>query len=90
MKPQELHINQTKAVNDIMMRDSLNEFISSADLNVLCGLGYVMLDKHWKESELEMDLGSNAIETLLDEAESMDYIKLNAVYTHLKSQELVK
>jgi hypothetical protein len=37
-----------------------------------------------------MDLGSNAIETLLDEAESMDYTKLNAVYTHLKSQELVK
>lgn len=90
MKPQELHINQTKAVNDIVMRDSLNEFISSADLNVLCGLGYVMMDKHWKESELEMDLGSNAIETLLDEAESMDYTKLNAVYTHLKSQELVK
>jgi hypothetical protein len=90
MKPQELHINQTKAVNDIVMRDSLNEFISSADLNVLCGLGYVMMDKHWKESELEMDLGSNAIETLLDEAEGMDYTKLNAVYTHLKSQELVK
>ena len=90
MKPQELHINQTKAVNDIMMRDSLNEFISSADLNVLCGLGYVMLDKHWKESELEMDLGSNAIETLLDEAESMDYTKLKEVYTHLKTQKLVK
>jgi hypothetical protein len=90
MKPQELHINQTKAVNDIVMRDSLNEFISSADLNVLCGLGYVMMDKHWKESELEMDLGSNAIETLLDEAEGMDYTKLKTVYTHLKSQELVK
>ena len=90
MKPQELHINQTKAVNDIMMRDSLNEFISSADLNVLCGLGYVMMDKHWKESELEMDLGSNAIESLLDEAEGMDYTKLKTVYIHLKSQELVK
>jgi len=90
MKPRELHINQTNAVNDIVMRDSLNEFISSADLNVLCGLGYVMMDKHWKESELEMDLGSNAIETLLDEAEDMDYTKLKTVYTHLKSQELVK
>jgi len=90
MKSQELHINQTKAVNDIVMRDSLNEFISSADMNVLCGLGYVMMDKHWKESELEMDLGSNAIESLLDEAEGMDYTKLKTVYTHLKSQELVK
>ncbi len=72
------------------MRDSLNEFISSADLNILCGLGYLMLDKNWKESELEMDLGSDAIETLLDEAESMDYTKLKEVYIHLKTQKLVK
>jgi hypothetical protein len=90
MKSQELHINQTKAVNDIVMRDSLNEFISSADMNVLCGLGYVMMDKHWRESELEMDLGSDAIETLLDETQSMDYIKLKEVYSHLKTQKLVK
>ena len=90
MKTQELHSNQSKLVNDIVMRDSLNEFISSADLNVLCGLGYLMLDKYWKESELEMDLGSDAIETLLDETGSMDYEKLKGVYTHLKTQKLVK
>jgi hypothetical protein len=72
------------------MRDSLNEFISSADLSVLCGLGYLMLDKDWKESVLEMDLGSDAIETLLDETQSMDYTKLKEVYEHLKSQRLVK
>ena len=90
MKTQELHSNQSKLVNDIVMRDSLNEFISSADLNVLCGLGYLMLDKYWKESELEMDLGSDAIETLLDETQSMDYEKLKEVYTHLKTQKLVK
>ena len=90
MKTQELHSNQSKLVNDIVMRDSLNEFISSADLNILCGLGYLMLDKNWKESELEMDLGSDAIETLLDETQSMDYTKLKDVYTHLKSQKLVK
>ena len=90
MKTQELHSNQSKLVNDIVMRDSLNEFISSADLNVLCGLGYLMLDKNWKESELEMDLGSDAIETLLDETGSMDYEKLKGVYTHLKTQKLVK
>ena len=90
MKTQELHSNQSKLVNDIVMRDSLNEFISSADLNVLCGLGYLMLDKNWKESELEMDLGSDAIETLLDETQSMDYTKLKGVYTHLKAQKLVK
>jgi len=90
MKTQELHNNQSKLVNDIVMRDSLNEFISSADLNILCGLGYLMLDKNWKESELEMDLGSDAIETLLDETQSMDYTKLKDVYTHLKTQKLVK
>jgi hypothetical protein len=90
MKTQELHTNQGKLVNDIVMRDSLNEFISSADLSVLCGLGYLMLDKDWKEPVLEMDLGSDAIETLLDEAESMDYTKLKGVYTHLKTQKLVK
>lgn len=90
MKTQELHSNQSKLVNDIVMRDSLNEFISSADFNILCGLGYLMLDKNWKESELEMDLGSDAIETLLDETQSMDYTKLKDVYTHLKSQKLVK
>ena len=90
MKTQELHNNQSKLVNDIIMRDSLNEFISSADLNILCGLGYLMLDKNWKSEQLEMDLGSDAIETLLDETESMDYTKLKEVYTHLKSQKLVK
>ena len=90
MKTQELHSNQSKLVNDIVMRDSLNEFISSADFNILCGLGYLMLDKNWKESELEMDLGSDAIETLLDETQSMDYTKLKDVYTHLKTQKLVK
>jgi len=90
MKTQELHNNQSKLVNDIIMRDSLNEFISSADLNILCGLGYLMLDKNWKESELEMDLGSDAIETLLDETQSMDYTKLKDVYTHLKTQKLIK
>ena len=90
MKTQELHSNQSKLVNDIVMRDSLQEFISSADLNVLCGLGYMMLDKNWKEDDLEMDLGSSAIETLLDETESMDYPKLKGVYEHLKSQRLVK
>ncbi len=90
MKTQELHRNQSKLVNDIVMRDSLQEFISSADLNVLCGLGYMMLDKNWKEEELEMDLGSSAIESLLDESESMDYGKLKGVYEHLKSQRLVK
>jgi spore coat polysaccharide biosynthesis predicted glycosyltransferase SpsG len=90
MKTQELHSNQSKLVNDIVMRDSLNEFISSADFNILCGLGYLMLDKNWKESELEMDLGSDAIETLLDETGSMDYEKLKGVYTHLKTQKLIK
>lgn len=90
MKTQELHSNQTKLVNDIVMRDSLQEFISSADINVLCGLGYLMLNKDWKEEQLEMDLGSSAIETLLDETESMDYDKLKGVYGHLKSQRLVK
>ena len=90
MKTQELHNNQSKLVNDIILRDSLNEFITSADLNILCGLGYLMLDKNWKSEQLEMDLGSDAIETLLDETESMDYTKLKEVYTHLKSQKLVK
>jgi hypothetical protein len=49
-----------------------------------------MLDKDWKESVLEMNLGSDAIETLLDETQSMDYTKLKEVYEHLKSQRLVK
>ena len=90
MKTQDLHTNQSKLVNDIVMRDSLNEFISSADLNILCGLGYLMLDKNWKSEQLEMDLGSDAIETLLDETQSMDYEKLKGVYAHLKTQKLVK
>jgi|GEM_PF-3403132 hypothetical protein len=90
MKTQELHRNQSNLVNDIMMRDSLQNFISSADINVLVGLGYLMLDKDWKAEKLEMDLGSEAIETLLDETENMDYGKLKGVYEHLKSQKLVR
>ncbi len=83
-------MNQTRLVNDIVMRDSLQDFISSADIDVLVGLGYLMLNKEWKAEKLEMDLGSEAIETLLDETESMDYCKLKGVYEHLKSQKLVR
>ena len=90
MKTQDLHNNQSNLVNDIVMRDSLQNFISSADVDVLVGLGYFMLNKDWKREQLEMDLGSDAIETLLDETESMDYTKLKGVYEHLKSQKLVK
>jgi hypothetical protein len=90
MKTHELHRSQGKMVEDIHMRTILKEFISSADIEILCGLGYFMLEKSWTEEKLEQDLGSEAIEILLDEAESIDYIKLKEIYGILKGQKLIK
>jgi hypothetical protein len=83
---QNLHTNQTLLVRDVEMRDAIQEFISSSDTPVIKALGVLMLDKHWNEKEIEEDLGSEAIESLLDESEHMDYTRLTEVYGFLKEQ----
>lgn len=83
-------INQTKAVKAIGMRDALSSLIEDADAPVLKALGVLMLDRHWSIQDLEQDLGSEAIESLLDETLHMDYTKLEEIHTFVRSQGVFK
>lgn len=83
-------INQTKAVKAIGMRDALQNLIEDADAPVLKALGVLMLDRDWGIQGLERDLGSEAIESLLDETLHMDYSKLEEIHSFLNSQGVLK
>jgi hypothetical protein len=90
MKAQNLHLNQSKLIDDMMMRDKVYAFIENADLQIIKALGFIMLDKTWEDKELEEDLGSYAIEKLLAETDSIDYIELKKIYENLKENKLIK
>lgn len=83
-------LNQTRAVKAISMKDALQGLIEDGDPQVLKALGLLMLDRSWSLAEIEQDLGSEAIESLLDETEHMDYSKLEEVYEFAKSQGAFK
>jgi hypothetical protein len=83
-------INQTKAVKAIGMRDALQNLIEDADAPVLKALGVLMLDRDWSIQGLERDLGSEAIESLLDETLHMDHSKLEGIHSFLNSQGVLK
>lgn len=83
-------MNQTKIVASVNMRNEISKYIDSADLRILSSLGYLFLQKEWDVENLEEDLGSDAIETLLDEIETADYERLNHIYSVLKAQNLLK
>jgi hypothetical protein len=70
------------------MKDSIRNLIEDGKPHVLKSLGILMLDREWSTDQIEKDLGSQAIESLLDEVEHMDYSKLEGIYDFIKSQEV--
>ena len=83
---QKLHSSQGKLARDIQMRDAVEEFIEGSEPVVLRSLGALILDKDWRTSDIEDDLGAEAIECLIDEVNHMDYKKLKEVFKHLEAQ----
>jgi hypothetical protein len=70
----------------IRLRKSLGNLVEDAETADLKALGYLMLQKEWTEEEIDSDLGSSAIETLLDEIENADHTKIVTVVKTLRDQ----
>lgn len=86
MRTVELYRNQTQMLEGIRLRKSLGNLIEDAETADLKALGYLMLQKEWTEEEIDADLGSSAIETLLDEIENADHTKIVTVVKTLRDQ----
>jgi hypothetical protein len=85
-------MNQGRSLKLVKIKEELSSFVerSSDDPFIISGLGWTMLERDWTQDELEEDLGTSAIEALLDEIENAGYAKLLETYEMLKSQELIK
>lgn len=86
MRTVELYRNQTQMLEGIRLRKSLGNIVEDAETADLKALGYLMLQKEWTEEEIDADLGSSAIETLLDEIENADHTKIVTVVKTLRDQ----
>lgn len=86
MRTIELYKNQTQMLEGLRLRKSLARIVEDAEVADLKALGFMMLQKEWKDEEIEMDLGSSAIEALLDEIENSDHTKIVSVVKSLRDQ----
>jgi hypothetical protein len=86
MRTIELYKNQSQMVEGLKLRQSLSNIVEDAEVIDLKALGYLMLQKEWTEEEIESDLGSVAIEALLDEIENADHSKIVTVAKTLRDQ----
>ena len=86
MKTIDLYKSQTQMMEGMKLRKSLASLVEDSEVQDLKALGFMMLHKEWTEEEIESDLGSNAIETLLDEIENADHSKIVSVVKVLRDQ----
>jgi hypothetical protein len=86
MKTANLYKNQTKMVESISLRTRLSILVEDAETSDLIALGNLILNREWSEDDIEMDLGSTAIEALLDELENADHHKVDSIYKNLVEQ----
>jgi hypothetical protein len=73
-------------VESISLRTRLSILVEDAETPDLIALGNLILNKEWREEDIEMDLGSTAIEALLDELENADHHKVDSIYKNLVEQ----
>ena len=86
MKTVDLYKSQTQMMEGMRLRKGLARLVEDSEVQDLKALGFMMLHKDWTEEEIESDLGSNAIETLLDEIENADHTKIVSVVKALRDQ----
>lgn len=89
MKINKLYLNQGKMVEGFNMRTEISELIESSGPEDLSSLGAMILGKQWSAEEVECDLGSAAMEALLDEIENADHYKISAIHGKLKEEEIL-
>jgi hypothetical protein len=89
MKTQDLYLNQGKMVDSLKMRREMSDLVESFGPHELVSMGIILLDRSWVAEQLEQDLGSSAIEALLDEIENADHYKVESVYKKLKEEGVI-
>jgi hypothetical protein len=89
MKINDLYLSQGKMVEGFRMRTELSQLVESSGFDELGSLGVILLDKYWEPSDLEMDMGSSAMEALLDEIENADHNKIASIHGKLKEEEIL-
>jgi len=89
MEVNNLYLNQTKMVEGHRMRKKICEFIASSDCDALSTLSFIIQGKHRRKEEIENDLGSSVIESLINEIENSDHHKVLNVYEQLKEAEVL-
>lgn len=86
MKTSDLYLNQTAMVGDLKLRTSLSILIEDATPSQLQALGHMLGERSWSEEEIQQDMGSSAIEYLLDCLENADHARLMEVQRNLSAQ----
>jgi len=73
-------------VKDLGLRTKLSILVEDASPDQLKSLGYIVANQHWNQDDIEKDLGSTAIEYLLDCLEHADHEKLIHIKSSLEVQ----
>jgi len=82
--------NLGREVDYIVIKGELQKYIPEADYKILSQLGYLMLGRDLHEEEVQSTLGSDVIESLLEEIEYASYDRLKEIHSALKSQGIIK
>ena len=82
----ELYHNKTQMVKDLKLRKGLSELVEMSSPDQLSSLVFIVTGQRWSQHMIEQDLGSNAIETLLDCIENSDHHQLHGYKDALQTQ----
>lgn len=82
----ELYLNKTQMVKDLKLRQGLSSLVEEASTDQLQSLVFIVTGQRWSQHSIELDLGSTAIETLLDCIEHSDHHQLHDYKTALEVQ----
>ena len=86
--------NSTEAIGKRLdmetMRYHLEKHIDLGDHKLLKDLGEIILRKNWTVEGLRRDLGSDAIESLLDHVRNADHQCLEKGFNYLRANKIIK
>lgn len=82
----QLYLNQTQMLKDLRLRSGLSQLVEESSADQLSALVFIITGQRWSQHFIEQDLGSHAIETLLDCIEHSDHHQLHEYKDALETQ----
>lgn len=86
MKTSDLYLNSTAMLQDLQVRGKLTSLVEDSSPDQLQALVYIATGQHWDQQRVEEDLGSSAIEHVLDHIEHADRGELQRIRQVLEIQ----